>query len=209
MFSDFPDGCHCNGYIPPFTVYAKPGEQTVQVTLPEPVLICKNDVKKSVSPPSNSKFKLGQHVITYSYRYRGYKRDLKCFVNFTVAGKWTLIYMKIFLNSNLLEVQIYYKTVPKNAVQSQNTWFCANKSPFNFFVICLTSIFFNSSYSTMEEKGFFWNISNSYMNPKSIPYSLQFEENHVHCFMKSKLNSSFQQSKTNVLLSPCKLTNIT
>ncbi|CAB3989979.1 Hypothetical predicted protein [Paramuricea clavata] len=82
---DFPDGCHCKGYILSFPIYAKPGEQTVQVTLPEPEVICKNYVNKSVSPPSNSKFKLGRHVITYSYRYKGYKQDLKCFVNFTVA----------------------------------------------------------------------------------------------------------------------------
>ena len=89
FFSVFPDGCRCKGHTSPFTIRAKPGEQTALVTWPEPEVTCTEYIRKEVNPPrtSPSNFSLGPHKITYSFWYKGYKQDLKCFINFTVGTR--------------------------------------------------------------------------------------------------------------------------
>ena len=84
-------GCSCGkGYIFPFTVYAKPGEQTALVNFPEPeIQNCPDLVRKEVNPKGlPARFGLGKHVVTYSFWYKVNDQPedkTNCFVNFTVA----------------------------------------------------------------------------------------------------------------------------
>ncbi len=86
------DGCRCKNSLVPFTVYAKPDEQTAFVTWPEPEVSCLNYVRKEVNQDRtpSAKFGLGKHEITYSFWYKvddKRETEIKCFINFNVARK--------------------------------------------------------------------------------------------------------------------------